>query len=76
MQARGELADRAAVALAWFTEEYEPVLALLREAGLHPGNGVLDAQVYLQLARERYHVLRTHRWDDDVLERLRLRSRR
>jgi hypothetical protein len=76
VQARGELADRSAVALAWFTEEYEPVLAVLREAGLHPGDGALDAQVYLQLARERYHVLRTHRWDDDVLERLRLRSRR
>lgn len=72
MQERGEFADRAAVALAWFTEEYEPVLAALREAGLHPGHGQKDAQVYLRLARERYLVLRTHRWDDDVLERLRL----
>ncbi|HVM28152.1 MAG TPA: chromosome partitioning protein ParB [Mycobacteriales bacterium] len=74
MQEQGRHADRTAVALAWFTEEYEPVLSLLREAGLHPGDGALDAQVYLQLARERYHVLRTHRWDDDVLERLRLRA--
>jgi hypothetical protein len=76
MQAQGTHADRGQVALAWFTEEYEPVLSLLREAGLHPGDGALDAQVYLRLARERYHVLRTHRWDDDVLERLRLRSNR
>ena len=76
MQEQGRLADRAEVALAWFTEEYEPVLSLLREAGLHPGDGALDAQVYLNLARERYHVMRTHRWDDDVLERLRLRARR
>ncbi|HEU0101688.1 MAG TPA: ParB/RepB/Spo0J family partition protein [Mycobacteriales bacterium] len=74
MQERGEFADRPAVALAWFTEEYEPVLAALREAGLHPGDGQLDAQVYLRLARERYLVLRTHRWDDDVLERLRLHA--
>lgn len=76
MQQQGRLADRAKVALAWFTEEYEPVLSLLREAGLHPGDGAHDAQVYLRLASERYHVLRTHRWDDDVLERLRLRARR
>ena len=76
MQERGEYADRATVALAWFTEEYEPVLSLLREAGIHPGDGALDALVYLQVARERYHLLRTHRWDDDVIERLRPRRRR
>jgi hypothetical protein len=41
------------------------------EAGsLHPGDGALDAQVYLTLARERYMVLRTHRRDDTVLARL------
>ena len=74
MQEVGELLDRPAVALAWFRDEFEPVLSLLREAGLHPGDGALDAEVYLRLARERYHVLRTHRWDDDVLERLRLQA--
>lgn len=76
VQDSGELLDRAAVALAWFTDEYEPVLALLREAGLHPGDGALDAQVYLRFARERYHVLRTHRWDDSVIARLQLRDPR
>ncbi len=74
MQESGEFADRRTVALAWFTTEYEPVLSLLREAGLHPGDGALDAAVYLRVAAERYDVLRTHRWDDDVLERLRLRA--
>ncbi len=74
-QERGELGDRPTTALAWFTEEYEPVLNALREAGLHPGAGTQDARVYLQFARERYHVLRTHRWDDSVIDRLRLRSR-
>jgi len=76
MQERAEFADRGAVALAWFTEEYEPVLSSLRESGLHRGDSRRDAQVYLRFARERYHVLRTHRWDDDVLERLRLRASR
>ncbi len=74
MQDRREFADRATIALAWFTEEYEPVLAALREAGLHPGDGGQDARVYLRLSRERYLVLRTHRWDDDVISRLRLRA--
>ena len=76
MQERGELMDRATVALAWFTDEYEPVLALLREAGLHPGDVALDAEVYLRFAQDRYLVLRTHRWDDSVIERLALRSAR
>ena len=76
MQERARFADRHEVALAWFTEEYEPVLSLLREAGLHPGPTEQDAVTYLRLARERYHVLRTHRWDDDVIERLSLRQTR
>ncbi len=79
MQEQRRFADRAEVALAWFTEEYEPVLSLLREAGLHPspgqreGAGESDATAYLRLARERYLLLRTHTWDDGVLERLRAR---
>jgi hypothetical protein len=76
MQERGELLDRRQVALAWFTEEYEPVLSLLREAGLHPGDGAQDAQVYLRFAQDRYLVLRTHRWDDSVIARLQLRAPR
>ena len=76
MQATGVLADRAEVALAWFTQEYEPVLALLREAGLHPGDRALDAAVYLQVARQRYALLRTHRWDDAVISHLQLAPRR
>lgn len=72
MQECSELMDRAAVALAWFTDEYEPVLSLLREAGLHPGDGSRDAEVYLRFAKDRYLVLRTHRWDDAVLSRLAL----
>ena len=76
MQESRAFADRAEVALAWFSTEYEPVLSLLREAGLHPGDGHLDAAVYLRFAGQRYHVLRTHRWDDDVLARLRLHAGR
>lgn len=72
MQERGELMDRAAVALAWFSDEFEPVLSMLREAGLHPGDGAQDGEVYLRFAKDRYLVLRTHRWDDAVLQQLSL----
>jgi hypothetical protein len=72
MQERQVLMDRAEVALAWFTDEFEPVLSLLREAGLHPGDGTSDAQVYLRFAKDRYLVLRTHRWNDSVIEQLAL----
>ena len=74
MQEAAQFLDRTAVALSWFTEEYEPVLSMLREAGLHPGEGALDAQTYLRFAKDRYLVLRTHRWDDSVIERLALRE--
>lgn len=75
MQERREFADRADVALAWFTEEFEPCLSLLREAGLHQP-GERDAKAYMRLSNERYQVMRTHTWDDEVIARLRLRSRR
>lgn len=74
MQERGVLMDRAEVALAWFSDEFEPVLSLLREAGLHPGDRTTDAQVYLRFAKDRYLVLRTHRWNDAVIEQLALRG--
>lgn len=68
-QLRGELADRQATAEAWFTEEYEPAVALLREAGLLVGG--TETEAYLRLSKERYQLLRTHSWDERVLERLR-----
>ncbi|MCW2679531.1 MAG: chromosome partitioning protein ParB [Frankiales bacterium] len=72
MQERARLLDRHEVALEWFSEEYEPVLSMLREAGLHPGDGAQDAAVYLRFAKDRYLVLRTHRWDDSVVAQLSL----
>lgn len=72
MQEQQLLMDRSAVALAWFREEYEPVLSTLREAGLHPGGSGQDAATYLRFAQDRYLVLRTHRWDDAVVSQLAL----
>ena len=41
---------------------------MLREADLIRGS--TDAEAYLRVAEERYRLLRTHSWNDDVLERI------
>ena len=69
MQARGEFMSRPEVAEAWFREEYEPVVEMLREADLL-GRGT-ETEAYMRVATLRYLLLRTHEWDDEILERLR-----
>ncbi len=69
MQASGEFMTREQVAEAWFREEYEPVVEMLREADLL-GRGT-ETEAYMRVSTLRYLLLRTHEWDDAVLERLR-----
>jgi hypothetical protein len=75
MQHRGSYMDRPAVAHHWFTEEYEPVVELLR-AGELIHDDETETEAYLRVAADRYRVLRTHEWSDDVLEQLRREERR
>jgi hypothetical protein len=42
---------------------------MLHESGLI-GDGT-DADAYLRVAAERYRLMRTHEWNDEVIERLR-----
>jgi hypothetical protein len=69
MQDRGELMTRAEVAETWFREEYEPVVALLREAELVRRGS--ETEAYMRVAHLRYLILRTHVWDDQVIEAVR-----
>lgn len=69
-QEQGRLLSREETAEAWFHQEYEPAVALLRDAGLI-ASGVSETESYMHLANARYSLLRTHRWDDDVIEGLR-----
>jgi hypothetical protein len=71
MQAEGVFLDRAEIARRWFSEEYEPVVRMLREADLLGAR--TDAEAYMAVAGERYRLIRTHEWTDDVIERLRAR---
>jgi len=70
IQARQQPMSRAEVAEAWFREEYEPVVAMLDEAKLIP-KGVTDTEAYMHIAALRYMILRTHEWDDQVINAIR-----
>jgi hypothetical protein len=69
-QDRADLLDRPTTARAWFHEEFAPVTARLREAGL-VGRDETDGDAYVRLAGLRYRLMRTLDWDEDVVERLR-----
>ncbi|MEU9690916.1 chromosome partitioning protein ParB [Amycolatopsis japonica] len=73
MQDEGAYSDRATLAQRWFDEEFVPVVAMLRQADLIGAR--TDAEAYLWVACERYRLIRTHRWDDEVFEAVRSQSR-
>jgi hypothetical protein len=68
-QGRGEPLDREQAARLWFETEYRPVVGMLREAQLI-GRAQTDTEAYMRLSCERYRLLRTHEWSEDVLEHL------
>jgi len=70
IQHDGILLDRAQVARRWFEEEYEPVVAILREADLI-GRRETETDAYLRLSGDRYRLMRTHSWSDEAIERVR-----
>jgi hypothetical protein len=67
-QERHELLDRRETARLWLETEYRPVVAMLREAGLI--RDLTETEAYMGIAGERYRLMRTHRWDDEVLQRV------
>jgi hypothetical protein len=75
MQARGEFMTREQIAEQWFRDEYEPVTRMLTEAGLC-GEGSTETECYVRVVSLRYLLLRTHEWNDEVIERLREELRR
>lgn len=75
MQNRRTYMDRGEIARLWYAEEYEPVVALLREGSL-VDRGETETDAYLRVAADRYRALRTHEWSDEVIERMRREERR
>jgi hypothetical protein len=73
MQDKGRFQDRAEVARHWYAEEYVPVVRMLRAADLVGSR--TEAEAYLRVAAERYRLILTHDWNDEVIERLRRKIR-
>ena len=48
----------------WFAEEYEPMVDMLREAGL--GGGGTETERYLRVAMLRFLLLQRHDWTEDA----------
>ncbi|MDX6732337.1 MAG: hypothetical protein QOC54_2285 [Baekduia sp.] len=61
--------DRKELARRWYEEEYVPVVTLLRDADML-GTGT-EADAYQRVGADRYRLLRTHAWSEEVLARLR-----
>lgn len=68
-QARRTHLGREEVAGLWFEQEYEPVIEMLR-AGDLIGDGT-ETEAYVVISGLRYMLLRTHTWDESVIERIR-----
>jgi hypothetical protein len=73
MQHERKFLDRAEVARRWFSDEYTPVMRMLLAAGLI--GSATDTEAYMVIARERYRLMRTHEWNDEVIEELRRKLR-
>ena len=73
MQDEHRFMDRGEVAGRWLAEEYRPVVRMLRAAD-KIGSGT-EAEAYQRVARERYRLIRTHEWNDEIIERLRRKVR-
>lgn len=65
---RERLFPRREIAELWFDEEYDPIVSVLREAGL--GGGGTETERYLRIAMLRFLLLQTHDWSDEIAERL------
>jgi hypothetical protein len=71
MQAHETMLTREQVASAWLSQEYRPVVAMLRAAGLVGSRR--PAEAYMRVAAARYRLLRTHEWSEEIVSELRER---
>lgn len=67
-QERGEAIGRREAAFLWLENEYRPVVQMLRDADLIGGQ--TETEAYMRVTAERYWLLRTDRWDEEVIRRV------
>lgn len=68
MQHEKRYLTRREVATRWYSDEYRRVVRMLRSANLIGHHTEVEA--YLRVAGERYRLMRTHDWNDEVIARL------
>jgi hypothetical protein len=69
LHGQGGLLSRAEIAWRWYNDEYRRVVRMLRAANLVGPR--TEAEAYLRVAAERYRLMRTHEWNDEIIARLR-----
>jgi hypothetical protein len=69
IQKHGEVLDREQTTRLWLETEYRPVVEMLREAGMI-GRHQTETEAYMRVAADRYRLLRTHSWSEEVLRQL------
>jgi hypothetical protein len=74
MQDEARYLDRPTVAQRWYDEEFVPAVRMLRQAGMIETQ--TEAEAYMWVACERYRLMRTHRWDDEIISAVRETKRR
>jgi hypothetical protein len=67
-QERHEAIGRRETAFQWLENEYRPVVEMLREADLIGHR--TETEAYMRVSAERYRLIRTHRWDEEVIRQL------
>ena len=67
-QSRGDALRRKETALLWLETEYRPAVALLRELDLVGDRTATEA--YMRIAAERYRLLRSRDWSEEVLRQV------
>lgn len=75
MHAEGQYMDQHNMAALWYSEEFEPVMAMIEEAGVR-GEDETEADAYLRVTCERYRLIREHAWNEDVLTKIQTARRR
>lgn len=75
MHAEGAYMDPETMARRWYAEEFQPVVAMIDEAGVR-GEKERPAEAFLRVAGERYRLIREHEWNAEVLAAVKGKGRK
>jgi hypothetical protein len=65
MQDECHFLDRPTIARRWHDEEFVPVVRMVRQAGMIETQ--TEAEAYMWVACERYRLIKSHHWNDEII---------